>query len=322
MRPLGELLRRAARRGGNLGVLAWQRHVLGRRYFEKRIYDYRLVLDADDPGISRQLIHVGERELEQKFILERELKPGMRAFDLGANIGYYTVMMARLVGPTGRVYAVEPVPQNFELLSRNVGRNGLAGRIELERIAIAGTDGERPLLLSEKSNWHSFQPPTVDPVVPWKRHYARKMIGSLSVKTRALADYLAARPPVDLVRMDLEGFEVEILEAVLGLPAALSRNLRILFETHPEFYQPRSNDLRPALERLCRAGYTIPYLISDFHQREGRALFERYGYGAGNMLHEGRARAIYTGLAAKDAIDLICTSECVHAAFLARRTCG
>jgi glycerophosphoryl diester phosphodiesterase len=121
--------------------------------------------------------------------------------------------------------------------------------------------------------------------------------------------------------MDLEGFEVEILQAVLGLPRARSRNLRILVETHPEFYHP-GNELRPVLEALCRDGYTIKYLISDFHQREGRALFERYGYGAGNMLHEGRARAIYTGLAARDAIDLICTSECVHAAFVARHACA
>jgi FkbM family methyltransferase len=321
LRPLGELLRRAARRGGNLGVLAWQRHVLGRRYFEKRIYDYRLVVDAEDPGISRQLIHLGERELEQKLLLERELKPGMRAFDLGANIGYYTVMMARLVGSAGRVYAVEPVPRNFELLSRNVSGNGLAGRTELEQVAIAESDGERPLLISEKSNWHSFQPPDVDSAVAWKRSYTRKMIGSLSVKTRALAAYLAERPPIDLVRMDLEGFEVEILEAVLGLPAALSCNLRILFETHPEFYHS-CNDLRPVLEALCRDGYTIQYLISDFHEREGEALFSRYGYGAANMLHENRARAIYSGLAAKDAIDLICESECVHAAFLARNACA
>jgi hypothetical protein len=51
-------------------------------------------------------------------------------------------------------------------------------------------------------------------------------------------------------------------------------------------------------------------------------LFARSGYGAGTMLHEGRARAIYTGLAARDAIDLICTSECVHAAFVARHACA
>jgi FkbM family methyltransferase len=318
--PLPGLVRRAARRGANLGILAWQRHVLRRRFFEKRIYDYRLLLDADDPGNSRQLIRLGERELEQKFLLERELRPGMRAFDLGGNIGYYTVMMGRLVGPTGRVHVVEPVAENFNLLKRNVARNGLAERTELQQIAIAADDAERALLLSHKSNWHSFHAPSIDPEVPWKRRYARAAVGSIPVKVRALAGYLAERPPVDLLRMDLEGFEVEILQAVLGLPATASGNLRILFETHPEFYDSR-NDLRPVLQALYRVGYTVKYLISDYHLGEGKALFERHGCSAANMIHENRARAIYTGVASNDAIELICTSECVHAAFLARTAC-
>ena len=322
MSPLARLIRKAASRGANLGGFAWQRHVLGRRVIEKRIYDYRLFLDADDPGISRQLIRLGEREPEQKWILERELKPGMRALDLGANVGYYTVMMARLVGPGGRVYAVEPFSRNFDLLSRNVGRNAISDRTELQQVAIARHDGEMPLLISERSNWHSLHPPEVDPAVPWRRKYHRTMKGSVPVRTRALAGYLGERQPVDLVRMDIEGYETEILRAVLALPAALSRGLHILFETHPEFYQPRCNDLRPVLEALCSNGYAIKYLVSDFHFQEGRALFERYGYGAAHLLEQFRTRAIYAGVATKDAIDLICGSECVHAAFLARTPCA
>ena len=321
MRPLAGLIRNAARRGGNLGLFAWQRHVLGRRIIEKRIYDYRLFLDADDPGISRQLIRLGEREPEQKWILERELKPGMRALDLGANIGYYTVMMARRVGPGGRVYAVEPFPRNFDLLGRNVRRNAISDRTELDQVAIARDDGEMPLLISDRSNWHSLHPPEVDPAVPWRRKYRRTMKGSVLVRTRALAGYLAERPRIDLMRMDIEGYETEILRAVLALPAECSRGLRILFETHPEFYQPRGNDPRPVLEALCSNGYVIKYLVSDFHYQGARALFERYGYGAAHVLEQFRTRAVYTGVAAKDAVDLICGSECVHAAFLARTTC-
>ena len=101
-----QLLSEVARRGCNAGYLALQRYVLGRRFIEKRIYDYVLVLDSDDPGISSRLLRHGAREPEQKFIIESTLKPGMVAFDLGANLGYYTVMMARLVGDSGRVYAV------------------------------------------------------------------------------------------------------------------------------------------------------------------------------------------------------------------------
>lgn len=318
---LAQLVRDAARRGGNLGLLAWQRHVRGRRIFEKRIYDYRLLVDADDPGICRQLIRRGERELEQKLILERELRAGMRVLDLGANIGYYTVMMARLVGQRGRVYAVEPIARNFDLLSRNVSRNAIADRTELQQIAIAGEDGEKPLWISERSNWHSFHPPAVDASVPWKRKYHRTMVGQVRVATRSLAGYLAERPPVDLLRMDLEGYETEIFRAILALPARCSSPLRILFETHPEFYQPERNDPRPLLHALCRNGYTIKYLVSDFHFPEGKALFQRYGYGAAHVVKQFQTRAVYTGLAPEDAIDLICDSECVHAAFLARPAC-
>ena len=89
------------------------------------------MLDSDDPGISRQLLRYGAREPEQKFIIESTLKPGMVAFDLGANLGYYTVMMARLAGERGRVYAVEPFPDNFRLLGENVRRNRLKN-VQLE----------------------------------------------------------------------------------------------------------------------------------------------------------------------------------------------
>src|SRR5687768_8988163 len=109
-----------AQRGARTGALALQRHVLRRRFIEKRIYNYRLLLDADDPGIGSQLLRRASRELEQKFVVENTLRPGMVAFDLGANVGYYTVMMAKLVGPNGRVYAVEPFPQSFGLLTENV----------------------------------------------------------------------------------------------------------------------------------------------------------------------------------------------------------
>ena len=135
-RSVLELLSELAQRGGHQGYRALQRHVLGRRFIEKRIYDYILVLDSDDPGISSQLLRRGAREPEQKFIIESTLKPGMVAFDLGANVGYYTIMMARLVGDSGRVYAVEPFPDNFRLLGENIRRNGLK-HVQTENVAIA-----------------------------------------------------------------------------------------------------------------------------------------------------------------------------------------
>ncbi len=85
-----------------LGLARTTAHrITGRRFALCRVYDYQLWIDLDDRGISRTLMLFGERELEHKAMLERILQPGMRIFDIGANIGYYAIMESQLVGPAG-----------------------------------------------------------------------------------------------------------------------------------------------------------------------------------------------------------------------------
>lgn len=306
------------RRAWNLGRLALERHILRRRLLERRIYDYRLLLDANDPGISRQLARLGQREPEQKLIVERTLMRGMTAFDLGANIGYYTVMMARLVGERGRVYAVEPHPRNFELLRVNVTRNGLGERVNMQRVAIARTTGRVPLFLSKKSNWHTLHRPVLDLRREWLRKYARKVVGEIDVEARSLDDYLAGKPPIDFIRMDLEGYEVEILRGLAARCARGSTNRPdVLFETHPEFYGGDRNDIRPVLDELCRShGYEVRYLVSDYDAQSGTELFRRHGIGPQRIVARFRNRTIYSGIDWGVATELIGAHEEVHAAML------
>jgi FkbM family methyltransferase len=320
---LGSLVGLAAH-GVNSGVLAVRRAVLGQRFIERRVHDYRLVLDSYDPGVCRQLLERGTREPEQKYLLEQALKPGMTAFDLGANAGYYTVMMAKRVGEAGRVYAVEPLLQSFTLLERNVRLNGL-DNVQLEQIAIADQDGVRDLLLTAESNWHSFQKPELATRAPWCSRYERRIVDAIPVRTQALANFLADKEPIDFLRMDLEGFETVILDAICNLEPATRARLHILMETHPEFYSP-ANDMRRVLTRLCKEnGYEVSYVVSDFHFRArrhrpvelGAELFRRRGYDERCIVRQFRNRAIYAGIELDDAIDLISTSECVHAALLA-----
>src|SRR5262245_29019565 len=313
------------RRARNLGSFAVQRYLLGRRYVERPINDFRLVLDGKDPGISRQLIYFGRREAEQKFIIEQVLQPGMTALDVGANIGYFTVMMARIVGATGRVYAVEPHPGNFELLRTNVARNGFADFAELQEIALARTSGRQPLLLSRHSNCHSLFRPALNACLPWHEKYRRPVVGAVEVETSTLSDYLKGKKPIDFLHMDIEGYEVEILRSLAEQAVEGSGRLSVLFETHPEFYDTHYNDIRPVLDELCRRhGYRIHCLVSD-HQngwREhpevepARAIFARHGYESASILARFRNRAIYSGLKTSDAIALIATREQVHAALL------
>jgi FkbM family methyltransferase len=318
-----QLLAELALRSRHWGYRALQRHVLGRRFIAKRIYDYSLVLDSNDPGISSQLLRRGAREPEQKFIIDSTLQPGMVAFDLGANLGYYTIMMARLVGNSGRVYAVEPFPDSFRLLRENIRRNRLEN-VQIENVAIGAHDGEQQLMIAEKSNWHSLHVPSLNPSISWNPKYVRATTRSMPVTTRSLQKYLADKEPIDFLRMDLEGYEVEILRSVAGLPRAQTSRLRILFETHPEFYDPVRNDMRSVLGQLCsRHALRIEYLDYHYGRRgvpdieSGQNVFARRGYGPEHIVKRFRKRAIYAGLRTADAIELICSSEYVNAALLA-----
>ena len=145
------------------------------------------------------------------------------------------------------------------------------------------------------------------------------------MQARSLATYLADKEPIDLLRMDLEGYEVEILRSVDELPRSQTGRLKILFETHPEFYDPERNDMRAVLETCAadaRTGshgsFPIAITARDTCGRRVRtARIRTYGYGATHIVQQFRNRAIYANLRTADAIELICTSECVHAALLA-----
>ena len=76
-----------------------------------------------------------------RHLLAQRLGPGMTAVDVGANVGFLTAWMARAVGPTGRLYSVEPAPSNLPYLRHNVEANGLA---QVEVLAMAAGATSRP----------------------------------------------------------------------------------------------------------------------------------------------------------------------------------
>lgn len=84
---------------------------------------------------------IGGHEPAVARTLARELRPGQVAYDVGAHVGFTAMLMAKAVGPTGRVLAFEPDPDNFELLARNVEINGLSAYVEPRRLALGAEPG-------------------------------------------------------------------------------------------------------------------------------------------------------------------------------------
>lgn len=183
---------------------------------------YKFFVDRRDIGLAPHLMLDGYWEYWVSDFIWRNLAPGMRVADVGANLGYYTVLMADLVGPAGRVAAFEPNPRLFELLCRNVGINGFSPWTDCQARAVAAATGETLC----------FRAAIADPkngrLVPdASPGEASPGMIELAVETVALDDALPG--PVDFIKVDVEGAEEELWAGMQGL-IARSPGIQILLE--------------------------------------------------------------------------------------------
>ncbi len=285
----------------------WHKCFNRSRQFLRQLDGYRMYLNLDDPGISTTLGRGGAREKEHTKILSEELKPDMVVWDIGANFGYYALMEAAMVGPTGKIYAVEPVPGNYQFLVKNVALNHFADRIETFQMAISDIVGTQSLFLSRYSNLNTlFQQDS--------RQHQGMSGETIEVKTMDVKTFLADKRPIDLIRMDIEGSEVEVLNGLVQVFDQLKKKPKILFETHPPKYH-ESHSLRKPLESLMQKGYYVKYLVSN---SDDGTKWRDLGYQPFEIIAtDGTTRGIYSGIKNEDAVHLLSQRGGVRAVLLA-----
>ena len=129
-------------------------------------------------------------------IFNKVVKEGDTVLDLGANLGYFTLLASRLVGKRGRVYSFEPEPRNYNLLLKNIELNGYSNIIAMRK-AISDTSGTVRLFLDkEDSGAHTIR----------NTHDNKEFI---EVESVALDDFFSnQQQPIDVIKMDIEGAEV------------------------------------------------------------------------------------------------------------------
>jgi FkbM family methyltransferase len=212
----------------------------------REIQGSKMCLDIRDKGVSRELALVGVREALFTRTLQGALREGDCVVDIGANIGYYALMEARLLGPRGRVYAVEPVPHNMELLEKSVALNNYSN-IETFPIGIGSSNTTATMYISDHPNWCSFYPPT-------------KIIDRKDVKISSLDSFLKDKQRPDLIRMDVEGYEYEILTGMSGVLDS-GVPLKLLIEFHPDIMGPER--AAAFLTNLKKNGFQLKKVILE-----------------------------------------------------------
>ncbi|MCS6994478.1 MAG: FkbM family methyltransferase [Anaerolineales bacterium] len=178
------------------------------------------------------------------------LKPGMTVYDVGANIGYVSLLLAHHTRPDGRVFAFEALPANAERIRRNVALNALEHRITLIEAAVAAQGGEIAFLVHSSAG--------MGKAVGSAGRHGERYQAEIRVRALSLDEFVyeQGNPPPDLVKMDIEGGEV------LALPGMK----RILNEHHPilflELHGPESE--QAAWHALTEAGYTLHQMSTGY----------------------------------------------------------
>ncbi len=189
---------------------------------------------------------LGTYEPELQAALRALVKPGMVAYDVGANIGYVTLLLARAVGERGRVFAFEALPAHVERLRANVKLNGMESRVMIFSGAVTSSESPVRFLVHGLDGMGKAEGSAGRRADDYK--------SEITVPGISLDEfvYTNGNTPPQVIKMDIEGGEV------LALPGMS----RVLAEARPlmllELHGQQS--ARLAWETLAAAGYEIYWM--------------------------------------------------------------
>lgn len=204
--------------------------------------DDRAVLEHLHPsmkGVSEALWLYGIHEPQTTAIYLEHLDYGYNVVEIGANIGYYVLLAHGAVGETGSVLGFEPVPDNYEVLCKNV--EGLRN-VQVSPIVISRSSAPVEFYVSDIPNWGSLI--YTDGL---------RMTEKITVQSTSLDEYLSADSSFnpDLIHMDIEGGEIVAIEGAWQTIALHKPNLMIEFHPFATGFDP----VRAILSDLIDLGY-------------------------------------------------------------------
>jgi len=281
--------------------------VLNRKYVSVDIFGYELLVDVTDKGISRALIHHGIREIDQLLMIQANINSGDTILDVGSNIGYYICVFNELTSGECEIIAVEPENHNFQMLSANIVLNDGLQVIEKHNVAVSDESGVFELEISNMSNLHRLQ----------KKHdETREGMGTQSVNVETLEYFVNLYKP-DLIRMDVEGAEVQIMNSLLDYFERDKDQIcfpTIHFELH-SYNQNESAQIQNVLLELSDLGYFIKAIST-----QDSYFFDKKCAKSNVVFTDGRYRTVNFDAPLDDmSIDKLLT-ESVRAVTLGKST--
>lgn len=226
-----------------------------------------------DPSMRRTFRAYVKRGVHEKATTElfkKMVKEGDVVVDMGANIGYFTLLAARLAGKSGKVYAFEPEPRNYYYLLKNIEINRYDNVVAVQK-AVSDKTGKTTLFICPYDSGHH----TINQYEGIKA-YTPNLVGNkkdfVEVETITLDDFLKDEKQVNVIKMDVEGAEALVLSRMDNVIRG-NANLKMFIEFFPLLIRKMGNSpeefVRRLLEDYCFSMFIIGHDYSLSASSEG-----------------------------------------------------
>lgn len=263
----------------------------------KEFRDHKLYLLKKDKGISHALMKgqksYDKREFDFMKLLRSSIKEGDCCADIGANIGFVSLQMAKIIMPSGHLFAIEPDNSNIEVLRKNIEINGYGGITTIYHSAISDNCGETDFYVSQESNLGALNK---------NPHCSGKTI---KVQVTTIDTLFADIRLPDFYKMDVEGHEVNVLNGMHNVAKRSKSGTKILMEVHPQFYSNNLN-MEEALRSMLGLGFYFKHVLSAGVPIPDK--FAEKGYKP-SIVYDNFPRAIYNDMREEDVIEFCSKSH-------------
>ena len=184
------------------------------------------------------VMSLGLYEPSSVELTKKLIRPGMRCIDVGAQTGFYTCLMASLIGETGKVYAFEPMPSSHGILAKNIRENNFEHRVQLYQVAVSDVAG------------------TIDGVMVSNMYVIGHVDGAQKVKLETVRIDDVINEPINIIKIDIEGHEPS---AIRGMQSLLLKDRpTIISEANEYWLHTCSNsNANEYIELLRSFGYDV-----------------------------------------------------------------
>ena len=222
-------------------------------YDIKDILGSKMYLIKDDVGLSKQLRESGIREPASTKVIQSIIKPDWVCIDIGANLGYYALLEAK---HCKFVYAIEPVKTSFETLNKSIKLNGYEN-IKAYNLAISNQNGTQDIIISHRNNWSTMLDMTIV-TDKYKQRFNRFYKGIEKTETLTLDDFVRDNNinKINFIRMDVEGYEVEIIKRADHAFSLMPAGSFLTIEVHSGLYKNRKPFVG-MLNKILKTGFKV-----------------------------------------------------------------